>query len=68
MSDDQSQADLRMKLASLKQEHDDLHSAIEAMITLGRDFLQIQRLKRKKLELKDRITELSGKVTPDIIA
>jgi hypothetical protein len=68
VNDDQDKAEARMKLASLRQEHDDLDSAIDAMVTVGRDFLQIQRMKRKKLELKDRINKLAERVTPDIIA
>ena len=57
-----------MKLAALRQEHDDMDSAIDAMITVGRDFLQIQRMKRKKLDLKDKINKLAARTTPDIIA
>lgn len=68
MKDDQEQAAARMKLAALRQEHDDMDSAIDAMIAVGRDFLQVQRMKRKKLELKDQIQKLASRVTPDIIA
>ena len=68
MEDDQDKAAARMKLAALRQEHDDMDSAIDAMIAVGRDFLQIQRMKRKKLELKDEIQKLAARITPDIIA
>ena len=68
MEDEQQQAAARMKLAAMRQEHDDLDSAIDAMIAVGRDFLQVQRMKRKKLELKDQIQKLAAQVTPDIIA
>lgn len=68
MEDDQDKAAARMKLAALRQEHDDMDSAIDAMIAVGRDFLQVQRMKRKKLELKDQIQKLASRITPDIIA
>lgn len=68
MEDEQQKAADRMKLAALRQEHDDMDSAIDAMIAVGRDFLQVQRMKRKKLELKDKIQKLAASVTPDIIA
>ena len=68
MSSDQDQADVRMKLARLKQEHDDYHAAIDAMIAHRCDPLQIQRMKKKKLDLKDQIKKLSSTLIPDIIA
>jgi hypothetical protein len=68
MSDDQDQAQARMKLARLQLEHDDYHAAIDAMIAQRCDPLQIQRMKKKKLELKDRITKVKSTLIPDIIA
>ena len=68
MSNDQDQAQARMKLARLQLEHDDYHAAIDAMIAQRRDPLQIQRLKKKKLELKDRIAIVKSTLIPDIIA
>ncbi len=68
MSDDQDQAQERMKLARLQLEHDDYHAAIDAMIAQRCDPLQIQRLKKKKLELKDRISMVKSTLIPDIIA
>ena len=68
MSSDQDQADVRMKLARLKQEHDDYHAAIDAMMAQRCDPLQIQRMKKKKLDLKDQIKKLSSTLIPDIIA
>jgi len=66
--DDDEKA-VRMELARLRQEHRDLDSAIDAMSESGRaDALQIQRLKKKKLALKDRIATLEDKLLPDIIA
>lgn len=57
------------ELAMLREEHRDLDSAINALegITAA-DQLQIQRLKKRKLWLKDRIIALSDQLTPDIIA
>lgn len=46
-----------------------LDTAIDAMSLTGRsDALQLQRLKKKKLALKDRISTLEDKLLPDIIA
>ncbi len=62
-------AELRAELARLKQEHRDLDSAIEALERMvAGDQLQIQRLKKRKLILKDRIGFLEDQLTPDIIA
>lgn len=65
---EQEQADLRLEFARLKQDHADLDAAINAMIATGSDPLRIQRLKKKKLALKDRLLELEDKLIPDIIA
>ena len=60
---------IRAELAQLRQEHRDLDAAIEALQGNSRpDTLQIQRLKKKKLVLKDRIASLEDKLLPDIIA
>ncbi len=60
---------LRSELAQLRQEHRDLDVAIEAVQSQPRpDTLQVQRLKKKKLILKDRIAALEDSLTPDIIA
>ncbi len=65
-NDDQ---DVRKELAKLRQEHRDLDAAIEALFETGRaDHLQIQRLKKRKLALKDRIIVLEDALLPDIIA
>lgn len=62
-------AELEQELARLKEEHRDLDGAIDALerIVAG-DQLQIQRLKKRKLVLKDRIAHLEDQLTPDIIA
>ncbi len=53
----------------LREEHRDLDAAIEALNHLGRiDQLQVQRFKKRKLVLRDRISFLEDQVTPDIIA
>ncbi|WP_245412209.1 YdcH family protein [Notoacmeibacter ruber] len=65
---DQEKAELRLQLARLKQEHADFDAAIEAMVKTGCDALRIQRMKKKKLVLKDKISELADGTLPDIIA
>ncbi len=61
--------ELREQLARLLQEHRDLDSAIEALHnTPGSDMLQVQRLKKRKLYLRDRISFIEDQLTPDIIA
>ena len=65
---EQDQADLRLEYARLKQDHADFDAAINAMLATGCDPLQIQRMKKKKLLLKDRLLQLHDKVVPDIIA
>ena len=59
----------RAKLAQLTQEHRDLDTAIEALsLTPNPDLLQLSRLKKRKLQLKDEITEINNGLLPDIIA
>ena len=62
-------AELEADLARLKQEHRDLDTAIEALeqIITG-DQLQVQRLKKRKLGLKDQIIQIEDQLTPDISA
>lgn len=58
-----------IRLAELRQQHKDLDDAVHALLDRPQaDQLQIARLKRQKLVLRDKITELEDKVTPDIIA
>lgn len=60
---------LHAKLGELRLEHRDLDSAIEALSSSSvRDQLQIARLKKKKLMLKDQILQLENELLPDIIA
>jgi len=59
----------RAKLTQLMQEHRDLDAAIEAMAQSGSpDLLALSRLKKRKLQLKDEITEINNGLLPDIIA
>jgi hypothetical protein len=67
MQEDESE--LRTQLARLRQEHRDLDAAIEALHNApGSDLLQVQRLKKRKLLLRDRIIQIEDQLTPDIIA
>lgn len=62
-------AQLGLELATRKQEHADLDAAIHALIESGKaDPMTLQRLKKKKLALKDRIVKLEQILLPDIIA
>ncbi|MCJ8150548.1 DUF465 domain-containing protein [Shinella sp. H4-D48] len=65
---DQDQAELRLAAARLRQEHEDYDAAINAMIQTGCEALRIQRMKKKKLVLKDKISKLEDQIIPDIIA
>lgn len=65
---EQEQVDIKLAVAKLKQEHADYDAAIEAMIKTGCDQLQIQRMKKKKLALKDQLKKLEDRIIPDIIA
>jgi hypothetical protein len=67
--DDGEKRRLEEELARLKQEHSDLDAAIVALETSGlSDQLQIQRFKKRKLAIKDRMTRIEDAITPDIIA
>lgn len=57
------------RLAALREEHRDLDSAIAALTGAGAaDQLQLARLKRRKLRLKDEIARIEDELIPDIIA
>ena len=61
--------EVEANLARLRQEHRDLDAAIEALHSApGADILQVQRLKKRKLVLRDRIRQVEDQLTPDIIA
>ena len=60
---------LRLKLAELKLEHRDLDDVITRLTERASyDQLQLQRLKKRKLVLKDQITRAEAMLHPDIIA
>ncbi len=68
LSDEERQA-LEAELDQLREEHRDLDAAIDALIHLGgADQVQIQRLKKRKLVLRDRLAFLEDLLFPDIIA
>ena len=67
MTDDERE--LGAQLARLQQEHRDLDAAIDALHqSPAPDLLQLQRLKKRKLLLRDRIAFVEDQITPDIIA
>lgn len=64
-----SVTEMRVKLEELRSEHRDLDDVIQRLTeTSPFNQLQIQRLKKRKLALKDQITKLESKLLPDIIA
>jgi len=67
--EEEQEQELRAQLARLLQEHRDLDAAIAALQDArGADVIQVQRLKKRKLYLRDRITFIEDQLTPDIIA
>lgn len=73
MNDDDPSEDtdiaIERRLADLREEHKDLDDSIQALEQRYQpDMLQIARLKKKKLALKDEIGRLEDLLTPDIIA
>lgn len=61
--------EMRKRLEMLRIEHRDLDAAIDALSGNGaHDQLQVARLKKRKLRLKDQITLLEDYLIPDIIA
>ena len=66
---DEEEREIRRELAELRQEHRELDSTIAAMAESPvTDTMGIQRLKKRKLALKDRIAVLEDRLFPDIIA
>jgi len=69
MNENGDEAVLRTKLAELTQEHRDLDAALAALVASGtHDQIQITRLKKRKLQLKDQIARIEDDLLPDIIA
>lgn len=59
----------RARLALLRTEHRDLDDAIDALrVSAGPDQLQLARLKKRKLRLRDEIAAIEDQLIPDIIA
>jgi hypothetical protein len=60
---------IKAKLEALRTEHRDLDDVIDRLVEKPPfDQLQLQRLKKRKLGLKDQITKLESRLIPDIIA
>ncbi|MFQ3664529.1 MAG: DUF465 domain-containing protein [Sphingomonadaceae bacterium] len=63
------ESELRARLAQLQEEHRDLDTAISALaLAPGADALQLARLKKRKLRLKDEMRLIEDLLIPDIIA
>jgi hypothetical protein len=62
--------EIRAKLATARREHQDLDDEIDATLHGGGpvDFINLQRLKKRKLVLRDIIAKLESRLVPDIIA
>jgi hypothetical protein len=65
----EEERELREQLGRLQQEHRDLDAAIAALqASPSSDLIQVQRLKKRKLVLRDKIRAVEDQLTPDIIA
>ncbi|PAX09523.1 YdcH family protein [Sphingomonas lenta] len=63
------EAVIAARLEQLRSEHRDLDAAIQALVDGGSsDQMQLARLKKRKLRLKDEIAQLEDQLIPDIIA
>lgn len=61
--------ELKRRLAELKTEHRDLDDVIARLIEHAPfDQIQLQRLKKRKLALKDQMSRIESQLLPDIIA
>jgi hypothetical protein len=66
---DEDKGAIRLELERLRQEHQDLDAAVLALQAQpGRNQLQIVRIKKRKLILRDQIAKLENRLTPDLIA
>lgn len=69
MTGELDEAELRARLERLREEHRDLDMAISALAAVpAPDMLQLARLKKRKLRLKDEIALIEDLLIPDIIA
>lgn len=65
----EDEEDLRERLALLEQKHRDMDALLDKVMHVQPvDFLQLTRLKKEKLALKDQIQKLRSQLLPDIIA
>lgn len=63
------EAEVKRRIALLRIEHRDLDAATQALLADGLpDQMQVARLKKRKLRLKDEISQLEDLLIPDIIA
>jgi hypothetical protein len=66
---EEEKVEIRLRLQALEIEHHDLDDVIDALVgNPAQDQLQLQRLKKRKLLLKDQIQRLRTRLIPDIIA
>ena len=66
---DEERAQLRLRIAQLEIEHRDLNNVIDRLVEFpARDELQMRRLKKRKLLLKDQISRLRTRLIPDLLA
>jgi hypothetical protein len=66
---EEEKVQIRQRLHALEIEHHDLDDVIDRLaIDPSQDRLQLQRLKKRKLLLKDQIARLRTRLIPDIIA
>jgi len=66
---EEEKAQIRQRLQALEVEHNDLDDVIDRLVVdRSLDQLQLQRLKKRKLLLKDQIQRLRARLIPDIIA
>ncbi len=61
--------EIQLRIVELQVEHRDLDDVIDRLTALpGHDELQLRRLKKKKLQIKDQILQLQVQLVPDIPA
>jgi len=66
---EEEKAQIRQRLQALEVEHHDLDDVIDRLVVdRSLDQIQLQRLKKRKLLLKDQIQRLRARLIPDIIA
>ena len=66
---EEEKAQIEQRLQALEIEHHDLDDVIDRLVSdRSQDQLQLRRLKKRKLFLKDQIQRLRGRLIPDIIA